>query len=294
MLVALHRGRGFIAKAIQWQTRSAYSHASVVFEGSGVVIEAREFKGVRSILWDEVVAKGEQVDVFRVKGLVPEAEGAVWEFLQAQLGKPYDYTMVARFITRRQGAREESGKWFCSELVFAALAKAGVRLLERIEPWAVSPGVLSLSTRLEEVRGGKWEGRGGGLMGNVQLSTFNFQRSEEGIAAGNAKGAERGIAEGKISDLRFEISKMEKVGRGGVSMSPGLVNESAQVGKGSTESRPTERGEQAGTPAVSQAEGLRYGEEKAGEGTCPTTEGAQVNWVENSQSTIANSQGGGL
>lgn len=186
MLVALHRGRGFIAKAIQWQTRSVYSHASVIFEESGVVIEAREFKGVRSILWDEVVASGETVDVFRVKGLVPEAEEAVWEFLQAQLGKPYDYTMVARFITREQAAREESGKWFCSELVFAAFAQAGVKLLERIEPWAVSPGMLRLSTRLEGVGGepqntqNTQTGRSGEQKRNVPLSTLNVQRSEAG------------------------------------------------------------------------------------------------------------------
>jgi hypothetical protein len=41
-------------------------------------------------------------------------------FLTAQLGKPHDYTMVARFITRRQESRRTSGKWFCSELTFDA------------------------------------------------------------------------------------------------------------------------------------------------------------------------------
>ena len=272
MLVALHRGRGVIARAIQWQTRSVYSHASVVFEGSGVVIEAREFKGVRSILWDEVVASGETVDVFRVKGLVPEAEEVVWEFLQEQLGKPYDYTMVARFITRRQGAREESGKWFCSELVFAALAQAGVRLLERIEAWEVSPGVLRLSTRLEEAgekprprqdRGENTQnartGKNGEQKRNVQRPTLNFQCSEEGATHQGASGKAE-------ASLR------------------------------------TPKGEQAGTPAVRQAGGLRYEEGNAGEGACtttadggvcPTTE-EQVHRLRNNQWTMADSQGGGL
>ena len=280
MLVALHRGEGFIAQAIQWQTRSVYSHASVVFEETGVVIEAREFKGVRSILWDEVAASGEAVDVFRVKGLLPEVEEAVGEFLQAQLGKPYDYTMVARFITRRQGAREESGKWFCSELVFAAFAQAGVKLLERIEPWAVSPGMLRLSTRLEEIewpqkstrgakgeasgREGKWER---GNWGNLEHPTSNAELREVGTGKMNTLCCDSPLTPA-LSPLRGEGG--ETLGVPGASV---IACESDQVGKGSTESRPTGMGEQAGR--------LRYGPRDAGAtsegdwtggGACPTTE----------------------
>jgi len=181
MLVALHRGEGWIARAIRWQTRSVYSHASIVLEDSGSVIEAREFQGVRRISWKEVMASGERMDLFRVKGLTPEAEAVVLQFLWEQMGKPYDYTMVARFISRRQAAREESGKWFCSELVFAALAKAGVKLLERIEPWAVSPGVLRLSTRLEEIKKPKFglqEGRMKKLFRNIEHPTSNSEHRE--------------------------------------------------------------------------------------------------------------------
>jgi hypothetical protein len=41
-----------------------------------------------------------------------------------------------------------NARWFCSELVFAALAHAGVHLFARIEPWAVSPGLLAISPLL--------------------------------------------------------------------------------------------------------------------------------------------------
>jgi hypothetical protein len=146
-----------------------------LLEEAGILIEAREFQGVRRVSWKEVMASGERVDLFRVKGLTAEAEKVVLEFLWEQMGKPYDYTMVARFISRRQEERESSGKWFCSELVFAALAKAGVKLLERIEPWAVSPGVLALSPRLEEVQAGCTGGpmrnaqRPGGVMGRTDM-----------------------------------------------------------------------------------------------------------------------------
>lgn len=147
MLIALHRGRGFIGKAIQWQSRSVYSHASVLLD-EATAIEAREFKGVRMVFANMLAQPGERVDHFAVAGLTEAQAATVREFLYAQIGKPYDYTMVARFISRRQASRKSKGKWFCSELVFAAFAKAGVNLLDRVEPWAVSPGLLSLSPLL--------------------------------------------------------------------------------------------------------------------------------------------------
>jgi hypothetical protein len=151
MLIALHKGKGFIAKAIQWQTRSPYSHASVVFpsaapDGTTFAIEAREFRGVRKIEFG-LEAEHEEIDLFRVEIKWAQYNSAR-QFLFEQLGKPYDYTMVARFISRRQLARETSGKWFCSELVYYAFMQAGINLLDRIEPWAVSPGLLALSPLL--------------------------------------------------------------------------------------------------------------------------------------------------
>lgn len=152
MLIALHRGTGFIAKCIQWQTRSPYSHASIVFsplkpDSRMRGIEAREFKGVRRVDWQSEY-EGTAYDLFAVAGLTREQEDAVAIFCGDQVGKPYDYTMVARFISRRQLARETSGKWFCSELVYYAFMQAGINLLDRIEPWAVSPGLLALSPLL--------------------------------------------------------------------------------------------------------------------------------------------------
>lgn len=149
MLIALHKGRGFIGRLIQWQTRSVYSHASVVLRGlDGPVIESREFQGVRELPQLDLVS--EDVDLFSALTRASERE-MVRAFLYRQVGKPYDYSMVARFISRRQASRRESGRWFCSELVFAAFLHAGIRLLDRIEPWAVSPGLLALSPLLRQV-----------------------------------------------------------------------------------------------------------------------------------------------
>lgn len=150
LIIGLHRGTGLVSKAIQWQTRSPYSHASVMCR-NGCGIEAREGKGVRITAdWLKFKAPGEQVDLFVVD--VTEAQAnSIEAFLLEQVGKKYDWTMVARFITRRQESRDSSGKWFCSELVFAAFQQAGVDLLRDTQPWEVSPGLLGKSPLLRLV-----------------------------------------------------------------------------------------------------------------------------------------------
>lgn len=149
IIITLHAGTGLISRLIRWQTRSRYSHAGIILP-DGRFAEAREDTGVRIerrfIRWS-----GEQVDMFAVT-VSPEQAQAVDDFIAAQEGKPYDYTMVARFVSRRGASRSQSGKWFCSELVFAALQHAGVHLLRDTQPWEVSPGMLARSPLLSPCR----------------------------------------------------------------------------------------------------------------------------------------------
>lgn len=115
----------------------------------GLFVEAREFIGVRAL--DRLtLAPGETADCFTIEA-TPEQVEKIDAFVRGQLGKPYDYTMVARFVSRRQASRTESGKWFCSELVFAALLHAGIELLRGTEPWEVSPGLLARSPLLRPI-----------------------------------------------------------------------------------------------------------------------------------------------
>jgi hypothetical protein len=129
-----------------------------------LTIEAREFRGVR--LTEGVVKTWDtNVDLFavlcegsciisgsRVERDPTEVLKRVWFWAKDELAKDYDYGMVARFVSRRQASRTESDKWFCSELVFAALRKAGIELLRDVEPWAVSPGLLAKSPLLNFVK----------------------------------------------------------------------------------------------------------------------------------------------
>jgi uncharacterized protein YycO len=144
--VTLHRGSALVSKLIQWQTRSEYSHAGIVLP-DGHFIEAREGAGVREFSTGLVANKGEAVDLFHVYVTETQA-GEIMDFCREQLGKKYDWTMVARFVTRRQESRSTTDKWFCSELVFAAFKQAGVVLLRDTQPWEVSPGLLARSPLL--------------------------------------------------------------------------------------------------------------------------------------------------
>lgn len=143
--VALFKGRGVVSTLIQWQTRSIYSHAAIWLPGTErTVIESREFAGVR--VHEYTPEEWAAVDLFDVAG----ADHLTWQialsFARAQIGLPYDYWSVARFLTKR--AARENARWFCSELVHKALSAAGIRLLERIPSAEVSPGELAVSPLL--------------------------------------------------------------------------------------------------------------------------------------------------
>lgn len=147
--VALYRGHGAVGHLIRWQTRSEYSHASLVYPDadglpSNLSIESKEFHGVRrhEITPDE----WENIDLFRVVNCTPTQWRRAFQFAERQLGADYDWRGVFRFVTRLPAYKND--KWFCSELVCAALRYAGCPLLSRIACHEVPPGFLRLSNRL--------------------------------------------------------------------------------------------------------------------------------------------------
>lgn len=179
------RATGLVSSLIRWQTRSEDSHSAIVIGDvddvvfgvgdraltvphiTGTLYESREGVGVRTLGLNRVVPnadlswygwptppKGLQSVQWLELGPAVDVTD-LEDFLKLQAGKKYDYTMVARFLTRRQESRASSEKWFCSELVFAAVQVAGVDLLRDTEPWEVSPGLLARSPFLFP----KWESR---------------------------------------------------------------------------------------------------------------------------------------
>lgn len=139
-LIALYKGTGLVSSAIRWQTDSPYTHAAVYFPSTGKVIESMQGKGVRHVKLDT----RDEVEFYEVAGRVDW--GKVQAFLEGELGAPYDYAAIVRFVTRFRGRSNKA--WICSELVFEAVRHGGVNLLERIEAHQVSPGKLALSPLL--------------------------------------------------------------------------------------------------------------------------------------------------
>lgn len=149
-----HHGSSFVSRAIRWQTRSEWNHISVCIDD--LVYEAMEGVGVRvrsiQSIAEDVLARRERVISLRLlQDVSDESVSEMRAFLHSQIEKPYDYTMVLRFISRvNRESDESSAKWFCSELAFAAARLIDVHLFRNTSAWEVTPGLFVRSPLLAE------------------------------------------------------------------------------------------------------------------------------------------------
>jgi uncharacterized protein YycO len=133
---------GPIDHAICWQTRSPVCHAAILLPYSrNEIVEAMQFVGVRVRFLKEEDWK--HIEVYDVIGMTPAQWVETVRFLEGEVGCGYDYRSICRFLTRKKAGSK--GRWFCSELTFAAIDRSRFRLLQRISEWAVNPGHLRLS-----------------------------------------------------------------------------------------------------------------------------------------------------
>lgn len=145
--ILLMKGRGLVSSLIRFQTRGQFSHAALWDGNSRTVIEAWQGRGVQEV----VMQDWRGVSLFDVEGMTTEQWSHALRFARSQLGKPYDYLGVTRFLTRNEPENpNDISRWFCSSLVFCAIQRGGVNLLERIHHVQVSPQILSLSPLLVE------------------------------------------------------------------------------------------------------------------------------------------------
>jgi uncharacterized protein YycO len=153
MRFILVHGTSFVSQLIEWQSgrgRHPYSHAALLFTDN-TVIESRErhystrlgkcTSGVQKLSLSQWQADnaGTSFDIFKL--IVPCDETKIRLFAERQVGKPYDYWGVLRFLTRRNYQQQPDDKWWCSEIVFQAILKS-VALLENTEGWEVAPDWL--------------------------------------------------------------------------------------------------------------------------------------------------------
>jgi uncharacterized protein YycO len=156
-MIALYRGISPLSRAIRVFTRTDYSHAAWIC-ADGTCIEAWWPGGVRHRP-DPYAGHtpGTTIDFFGIRGLEENAARQVEWFLMDKLGAGYDLGGVLRFLTRRRNTNPN--RWFCSELVLAALEYAGKTLL-KAPAHEVAPGHIAWSTetvaRAREVHETEW------------------------------------------------------------------------------------------------------------------------------------------
>lgn len=132
---------GPVARFIQLFTWSDFSHVDAVLP-DGSLLGARAQGGVRI----RTATYLGTAKTARFHVALSEAQtAAVWTFLRAQIGKPYDFTAILGLLARRDWQNED--KWFCSELIAAACAAAGSPLVRELQD-RITPRDLLISPRI--------------------------------------------------------------------------------------------------------------------------------------------------
>jgi uncharacterized protein YycO len=146
-MIALYRGKSWISRAIRLFNWSDYSHVAWLDERAGGVYEAWPYHVRRVANLGTQHTPGTVIDLFSTCATRDQLD-VVRAFLTSQIGKPYDFRGVINFLRRRDQSPASQARWFCSELVFAAYAAAGIQLLSRIPAHKVYPGMLAYSPLL--------------------------------------------------------------------------------------------------------------------------------------------------
>ena len=123
-------GSVLLRNADRW---GRWSHCGLLTHG-GTVIEATFPHGVREVPYHDFLLKHSRIEAVKVNCLRPD-RGLAFAF--DQVGKPYDWKAVAGNLLRSNW--EDPGAWTCSELVEAALVKAGRRRFRGSTGWRISP-----------------------------------------------------------------------------------------------------------------------------------------------------------
>lgn len=132
-----------VSRAIRAVTWSDYSHVDLIVKGpNGLALLGAQADGVKIRPWNYC----QPTRILNLYAEVPEGVAkVVFDFCNAQLGKPYDYSALAGNLLHRDWQEDDS--WFCSELVAAAFDRAGYPLLNGGTN-RITPGMLVRSPRL--------------------------------------------------------------------------------------------------------------------------------------------------
>jgi hypothetical protein len=139
------RGRGLASRLIAWFGGGPrFSHVDVVLP-DGTLLGSRSDRvaGVPSGVQIRPASYTTGEAALQVQlPCTPSHAKAFYEFLHAQLGKPYDHMSILGFIVGRNWREDDT--WFCSELASAALEHAGLLRQLAARASKITPGDLLL------------------------------------------------------------------------------------------------------------------------------------------------------
>lgn len=119
ILCSNHTLGSYTLRAVMW---SRYSHSAVYDDATGLVYDSTLLQGgVKSSPWFDWAEHYPNREVRELN--IIDVDGArAW--LDAQVGKPYDWTALAGMVVHRNW--QEDDAWFCSELAEACITLFGV------------------------------------------------------------------------------------------------------------------------------------------------------------------------
>jgi len=121
-------------------TGSRWSHVACVVDDAHVIDATFKHRGVRLRPLADLLADCSASEAC----LVPlHDEAAALQWLQAQVGKPYDWTAIVGFVIRSNWA--DPSRWFCSELAESAVLAGGLQRF-RADVARLTPGHVWMVT----------------------------------------------------------------------------------------------------------------------------------------------------
>lgn len=124
------------SKIIQWYTFGPYCHVEIVFSNGLCFSSSEDDNGTRFKTIDLVPEDWDVVDV----PCDPEEEADAYQFCLGEQNSRYDWRGIMFSFLPIPIGWQSADKWFCSEIVAAALQEAG--FLRGYTPAALSPNQL--------------------------------------------------------------------------------------------------------------------------------------------------------
>jgi Orthopoxvirus protein of unknown function (DUF830). len=152
MKILAYHGTGLLSWWIRTRTWSEISHVSQLLD-DGTEVEAWSGGVQHNKTWGILHKDGTVVDVYDYREPLTAVQKLKMEsFLLDQVGKPYDYFGLFRFLPIVRWFARSSNEvkaWFCSELVMESNEVSGIDLLEK-EAYQTTPNDVVVSPLLRK------------------------------------------------------------------------------------------------------------------------------------------------